>query len=312
MEDQEHPENNGNIAEDYSPETQKDSGDGEAPVESENKISATVSEERDEKILGNETKNPKKRGRKPRAQNGENIREEGEKSHNLSGVCLGIGSDEENGIKRPRRSCRKEGNANQDLCDLDEMLEEEERQKKKLGWKKRGRKPAAMGDENGVGEDGKKPSGRKKREKVEEDDGSKVGSGSGRKKKEVKVCTPGVCENASEKKDGVVSTDRPRRMLRSAKVVNSSEDSKPKSKVAEFDENGIKIDSMMCHQCQRNDKGEVVRCTKCKTKRYCKPCLKNWYPRMKEEEIAQACPVCLGNCNCKACLRMDADRKSVV
>lgn len=29
------------------------------------------------------------------------------------------------------------------------------------------------------------------------------------------------------------------------------------------------------------------------------------YPRMSEEEIAQRCPVCLGNCNCKRCLRLD-------
>ncbi|WCJ40067.1 Transcription factor jumonji (jmjC) domain-containing protein [Euphorbia peplus] len=60
---------------------------------------------------------------------------------------------------------------------------------------------------------------------------------------------------------------------------------------------------VMCHQCQRNDKGEVVRCTKCKTKRYCLPCLKTWYPKMTADEVADACPVCLGNCNCKACMR---------
>lgn len=35
--------------------------------------------------------------------------------------------------------------------------------------------------------------------------------------------------------------------------------------------------SLMCHQCQRNDKGRVIRCKKCKRKRYCKPCLDNWY-----------------------------------
>ncbi|KAF9624000.1 hypothetical protein IFM89_007698 [Coptis chinensis] len=33
-------------------------------------------------------------------------------------------------------------------------------------------------------------------------------------------------------------------------------------------------DSLMCHQCQRNDKGPVVRCMKCKVKRYCHTCLK--------------------------------------
>lgn len=29
------------------------------------------------------------------------------------------------------------------------------------------------------------------------------------------------------------------------------------------------------------------------------------YPHMSEEAIAEACPVCLGNCNCKACLRLE-------
>ncbi|XP_055961692.1 lysine-specific demethylase JMJ26-like isoform X3 [Mercurialis annua] len=60
---------------------------------------------------------------------------------------------------------------------------------------------------------------------------------------------------------------------------------------------------LMCHQCHRNDKGRVVRCQICKTKRYCIPCLTNWYPKMTEEEAAAACPVCRKLCNCKPCLR---------
>ncbi|XP_028105259.1 lysine-specific demethylase JMJ25-like [Camellia sinensis] len=43
------------------------------------------------------------------------------------------------------------------------------------------------------------------------------------------------------------------------------------------DENGNIIESVMCHQCQRNDKGRVVRCQRCKTKRFCIPCLHRWY-----------------------------------
>lgn len=66
--------------------------------------------------------------------------------------------------------------------------------------------------------------------------------------------------------------------------------------------------STMCHQCQRNDNGRVVRCRGClergERKRYCIPCIKNWYPNTSEEAMAEACPVCLGNCNCKACLRL--------
>lgn len=29
------------------------------------------------------------------------------------------------------------------------------------------------------------------------------------------------------------------------------------------------------------------------------------YPKMSEDEIAESCPVCRGNCNCKSCLRME-------
>ncbi|OVA18833.1 zinc finger protein [Macleaya cordata] len=68
--------------------------------------------------------------------------------------------------------------------------------------------------------------------------------------------------------------------------------------------NGIEEESTMCHQCQRNDrKGDVVRCEKCKRKRFCEPC-RRWYPQLSVEAIRKACPVCRGNCNCKNCLRM--------
>ncbi|KAL3630282.1 hypothetical protein CASFOL_023266 [Castilleja foliolosa] len=60
-----------------------------------------------------------------------------------------------------------------------------------------------------------------------------------------------------------------------------------------------------CHQCKRNDKGRVVRCTKCKRKRYCVPCMNRWYPQLPEEAFVEACPVCCNNCNCKNCLRLD-------
>ncbi|KAL4590427.1 hypothetical protein LXL04_003356 [Taraxacum kok-saghyz] len=71
------------------------------------------------------------------------------------------------------------------------------------------------------------------------------------------------------------------------------------------DENGnlVYVQSEMCHQCQRNDKGHVVRCQKCTTKRYCQPCMETWYPNMTEEMFAESCPVCLDKCNCKSCLR---------
>ncbi|GAB2292144.1 hypothetical protein Dimus_026395 [Dionaea muscipula] len=59
----------------------------------------------------------------------------------------------------------------------------------------------------------------------------------------------------------------------------------------------------MCHQCQKSDR-RVVRCTHC-MKRYCIPCIHNWYPHTSEDAFAEACPVCRGNCNCKSCLRLD-------
>ncbi|CAH9142968.1 unnamed protein product [Cuscuta epithymum] len=71
------------------------------------------------------------------------------------------------------------------------------------------------------------------------------------------------------------------------------------------DEDGNEFESNMCHQCQRNDKGMVVRCTNCKTKRYCLPCMATWYPGMTQEAFAEKCPVCLKNCNCKSCLRLE-------
>ncbi|KAJ1414719.1 Zinc finger, RING-type [Sesbania bispinosa] len=61
--------------------------------------------------------------------------------------------------------------------------------------------------------------------------------------------------------------------------------------------------SLMCHQCQRNDKSGVVFCSSCNRKRYCYECIEKWYPGKTREEVANACPFCWGNCNCKACLR---------
>ncbi|WOL12791.1 lysine-specific demethylase JMJ25-like isoform X1 [Canna indica] len=78
---------------------------------------------------------------------------------------------------------------------------------------------------------------------------------------------------------------------------------------ARRDANGKVIESNMCHQCQRNDKGRVVRCAQdCCTKRFCIPCIQRWYPHSTEEAIAEACPFCRGNCNCKACLRLDVPK----
>ncbi|CAJ1977653.1 unnamed protein product [Sphenostylis stenocarpa] len=66
--------------------------------------------------------------------------------------------------------------------------------------------------------------------------------------------------------------------------------------------------SSMCHQCQRNDKGKVVRSMRffsVFTTALPVIYLVLRYPHLTEHYIAEACPVCRGNCNCKACLRSD-------
>ncbi|KAL9177973.1 hypothetical protein ABFS82_01G095300 [Erythranthe guttata] len=104
------------------------------------------------------------------------------------------------------------------------------------------------------------------------------------------------------------SDDRRRSNPIGAKKVNS--ENVPK-RVTSKDQDGFRK-SNMCHQCQRNDKGKVVRCVECKTKRYCVPCMTTWYPKMSEEDFATLCPVCRNNCNCKACLRMELPIKGLL
>ncbi|KAJ3688612.1 hypothetical protein LUZ61_017776 [Rhynchospora tenuis] len=67
-----------------------------------------------------------------------------------------------------------------------------------------------------------------------------------------------------------------------------------------------RLDSLMCHQCQRNDRGRTVQCTICCKKRFCSSCITKWYPRLSEREVAEKCPFCRGYCNCKHCLRTTA------
>ncbi|XP_074273934.1 lysine-specific demethylase JMJ26-like isoform X2 [Silene latifolia] len=146
-----------------------------------------------------------------------------------------------------------------------------------------------------------------RKKKVADDEAEETSNVKKNTKKKAMESTPGVSENGVDEDkddddDDDSMGDRSSRSIRRGKVSYSEKTNKRSFK---FDENGIKIDSTMCHQCQRNDKGRVVRCTKCKTKRFCVPCIGNWYPRMTEEQIAVACPVCLHNCNCKACLRME-------
>nr|XP_043606770.1 lysine-specific demethylase JMJ25-like [Erigeron canadensis] len=106
---------------------------------------------------------------------------------------------------------------------------------------------------------------------------------------------------AKNKKDKDTAEKRPK------VVTNNKGDRRPRCAAKQMvpDENGEMkyVVSVMCHQCQRNDKGDVVYCGKCGTKRYCYPCMTRWYPNMTPEMFAECCPVCLDNCNCKGCLR---------
>ncbi|XP_074273957.1 lysine-specific demethylase JMJ26-like [Silene latifolia] len=210
------------------------------------------------------------------------------------------------GRKRPRR-CAAKGLNPEVIAYFDDDDEEQKRARRRKG----GRKTKVTGDEAGETSNVKKKDTKKKVKEStpgvsENDEAEDTGKAKKNIKKKVKESTPGVSENDVDKDDDGVNE----RSRRSAGAVSYSEKTNKKSFI--FDENGIKIDSTMCHQCQRNDKGRVVRCTKCKTKRYCVHCIGNWYPRMTEDQIAEACPVCLHNCNCKACLRMVGPVKNVM
>ncbi|KAL2347648.1 hypothetical protein Fmac_001648 [Flemingia macrophylla] len=93
-----------------------------------------------------------------------------------------------------------------------------------------------------------------------------------------------------------MSDTRKRRRGRKPEMMPKLNQRKPKCREEE---------PLTCHQCKRNDKGRVVRCSTCQKKRFCLFCIRAWYPHLKEDDIAEACPVCRGNCNCKACLSSD-------
>lgn len=64
-------------------------------------------------------------------------------------------------------------------------------------------------------------------------------------------------------------------------ILDKGEKSHAQKRKAEInDENGNKIESDMCREFHRNDRGRVVRCTRCMIKRYCISCFSRWYPRM--------------------------------
>ncbi|VFQ77344.1 unnamed protein product [Cuscuta campestris] len=108
--------------------------------------------------------------------------------------------------------------------------------------------------------------------------------------------------------EGRQSKSSLRRNHKATAVVN---DSQGKSKLKQgkidlrrkhFANDDPSDDCQMCHQCMKSDR-KVVRCRSGCRRRYCVPCISRWYPNLTEETIAEKCPFCRGNCNCKDCLR---------
>ncbi|PHT48143.1 Lysine-specific demethylase 3A [Capsicum baccatum] len=191
--------------------------------------------------------------------------------------------------KSHERAKMKLSEYTQKMVEWDEEDRNTKKEKKGPG-RKRGIKTQENGNDNE--KIARKESGRKRTMENGGDSGSREeGNGSENHR-----------ANGEDKVEGV---GRYGYGMRERKVkVPQDNPSNPRSRKRK-DENGNEIESNMCHQCQRNDKGRVVRCTKCKTKRYCVPCMTTWYPGMPEEAFAESCPVCCQNCNCKACLRLD-------
>ncbi|KAL8473319.1 hypothetical protein ACS0TY_030230 [Phlomoides rotata] len=220
----------------------------------------------------------RKRGRKPR-----NVVESGEIGDEGHEAIVQE-KTEEKSLKRKRG--RKPRNVVESEGIGGEAVLQEKSEKRK-----RGRKPRnvveskEIGDEAGVQEKNEEKSSKRKRGRPRKDGaGQEVEGGAN---------VGGIGENGGDSGGG-------REPLRTSR---DKQDELPKS------EGTIKIEKNRgennCHQCRRNDKGRVVLCTKCSSKRYCVPCMTKWYPQMGEEAFAEACPVCRNNCNCKNCLRLD-------
>uniref|UniRef100_A0A1D1YWJ8 Lysine-specific demethylase 3A n=1 Tax=Anthurium amnicola TaxID=1678845 RepID=A0A1D1YWJ8_9ARAE len=80
-----------------------------------------------------------------------------------------------------------------------------------------------------------------------------------------------------------------------------------KRKRRKEEEKGVAI---TCHQCRQSYRERrVVHCLKCKKRRYCLECIRQWYPRQSVARIAEACPFCRGNCNCNGCLMQSKQNK---
>ncbi|KAG7553398.1 JmjC domain [Arabidopsis thaliana x Arabidopsis arenosa] len=69
-------------------------------------------------------------------------------------------------------------------------------------------------------------------------------------------------------------------------------------------EGSRKYVGLTCHHCKNlTSESDLIFCSKC-NKKYCNECIKRWYSERTIEEVRAACPFCMKNCNCRACLRL--------
>uniref|UniRef100_A0A6N2M9C2 RING-type domain-containing protein n=1 Tax=Salix viminalis TaxID=40686 RepID=A0A6N2M9C2_SALVM len=254
---------------------------GEVGVEEKEKVRFVEHEEESEGVRESEGVVREDKSGKKESESGNEVESEVGKENG--------GDVEDNGgslKKRPRRTNKKVNYAELD-AGLDEVVLGEKRRRRKNGVSESEGLESVQNSENGDVNRGKKKASRKKNQE-ENIEGEDEKGGSGEGEGDCLMMSSGTGYELRTRKEQVDQGSKPRR-----------------------DSEFIEKVCLMCHQCQRNDKGRVVRCLKCKRKRYCIPCLMKWYPKMTEDEIANACPVCLGNCNCKSCLRLDAPIKEL-
>ncbi|KAH9707277.1 lysine-specific demethylase jmj25 [Citrus sinensis] len=224
-------------------------------------------EEFEEAILG-ETRKKRRGGRKGKknstAEDEQHLRQEND----------GNKEDNEGVVIKKKRMGSQKGNKNSTAEDEQHLQQEnggnKEDKEGVVTKKKRGRKSNKNGKvkENGSGEgvDLQIAEGEAKEEKVKDE-------------------SAGDLDRVEQEKDSSQRDDVRRYALRASRNRNEQPVLNNSKKNKRIDGN-----SLMCHQCQRNDKGRVVRCNKCNTKRFCIPCITNWYPKMSEDEIAESCP----------------------
>ncbi|RZB41266.1 hypothetical protein D0Y65_055354 [Glycine soja] len=101
-----------------------------------------------------------------------------------------------------------------------------------------------------------------------------------------------------------------KRKLENNILINNLEDNKvyvpsktnSRSKARKMDDvKDTEQTSRRCHQCMKKERAAYVPCTKCQ-KMYCVWGIRNWFPDLSIEDIAQECPFSQKNCNCNVCL----------